>query len=84
MRRRTLGRRRTHAYRIVEGGRPVELPGVQWADWASDGTLLVATGDGRLETRGAASWLEADVVVAELADDLPGPRAAPPEARRWP
>ena len=59
------------------------MPGVQWADWARDGKLLVATAAGQLETRGAGSWLTADLIVADLAHDEPTPTAAPPEARRW-
>jgi hypothetical protein len=71
------------AYSVDDEGRNVELSDVQWADWAADGRLLVATRAGRLETRGARSWLEADSVVAELAHDEPAPREAPADARRW-
>lgn len=55
------------------------LPDVQWADWASDGRLLVATSDGRLQVRdqNQVTW-EHDVAGAE-----PDPQPPPPEATRW-
>jgi len=71
------------AYAVVDGGREVALAGVQWADWAGDGRLLVATKAGRLETRGSASWTEADAVVADLRGTEPAPVEAPPSARSW-
>ena len=71
------------AYGIVAGGEPVELAGVQWADWASDGRLLVATAGGRLETRTGASWHRANELVADLSVARPEASAAPLEARRW-
>ena len=71
------------SYRVVDAGQAVALPGVQWADWARDGRLLVATAAGQLETRGAGSWLTADLIVADLAHDEPTLTAAPPEAHRW-
>jgi hypothetical protein len=71
------------AYRIVDGGRCIELDGVQWAEWAADGTLLVATATGRLEVRGRAGWLTADVVVADLSQQTPAPAGAPAWARSW-
>jgi hypothetical protein len=70
-------------YRVVDRGGDVLLPDVQWADWARDGTLLVATVGGQLETRTADSWSTAAQTVADLAHDAPAPVEAPPEARRW-
>jgi len=77
------GSSRDVRYRIVDAGRGVELRDVQWADWARDGTLLVATVGGRLEVRTAGSWPVAARAVADLAHDMPTPREAPPEARRY-
>jgi hypothetical protein len=71
------------SYRVVDGRAALELAGVQWADWGSDGRLLVATAAGALETRGGRSWHEPDAVVADLAHDDPAPTEAPPEARIW-
>jgi hypothetical protein len=70
-------------YRVADDGRDVELPEVQWADWARNGTLLVATRSGQLETRTAGSWATAAQTVADLGHDAPAPTEAPPEARRW-
>ena len=71
-------------YTLVVDGGEAALDGVQWADWAVDGRLLVATDDGRLQTRimGAAGDVS---IVSEhdLAALQPDPVAAPPEARRW-
>jgi hypothetical protein len=49
----------------------VELPGVQWADCSRDGRLLVATVDGRLETRAEDDWTRAATVVADLSLEHP-------------
>jgi hypothetical protein len=70
------------AYRLVDGG-VVDLPGVQWADWAADGSLLVATREGRLETRGPTDWLTPVAIVADLAGLAPTPTEPPPQARSW-
>jgi hypothetical protein len=77
------GSSRDARYRVVGAGRGVELPDVQWADWAHDGTLLVATVSGQLETRTAGSWSAAAGTVADLMHDVPAPREAPPQARRY-
>jgi hypothetical protein len=57
------------------------LPGVQWADWASDGRLLVATTSGALEVRdepaAPPSW------HVDLARLQPDPQPPPPEASAW-
>jgi hypothetical protein len=57
------------------------LDDVQWADWARDGRLLVATTDGRLQIRdgttGVVGW---ELSLAELT---PTPQRPPAQARRW-
>ena len=70
-------------YRVLDAGREVSLPDVQWADWARDGRLLVATWAGQLETRTAGSWSTVGQAVADLAQEAPAPAEAPPEARCW-
>ena len=70
-------------YRIVQGARARDLTDVQWADWAHDGRLLVATREGRLEVRGGRGWRTTEATVADLAHDAPAPVNAPSEARRW-
>jgi hypothetical protein len=69
-------------YAISEGGRQRWLEGVQWADWDTDGRLLVATADGRLQIRDgdAAARVMWQHDVAGLAPD---PTPPPEEARRW-
>jgi hypothetical protein len=57
----------------------VPLEAVQWADWARDGRLLVATSDGRLQVRHGGTVHE----VADLAALTPDPQPAPPDATRW-
>jgi len=58
------------------------LVDVQWADWAPDGRLLLATVDGRLQVRSGPGYGDADWEV-DLAELAPDPRRAPPEATRW-
>ena len=72
------------AYELRDGpGGPVRthLDQVQWADWARDGRLLVATTDGRLQIRdgatGVVRW------ELDLAGLRPAPEPPPPEARHW-
>ena len=57
------------------------LDGVHWADWASDGRLLVATTAGELQVRAA----DGTTVVwrHDLAAMAPDPAPPPPEAARW-
>jgi hypothetical protein len=55
------------------------LPDVQWADWAHDGRLLVATNEGCLQVRDRA----AVVWDLDLAPLEPDPQPPPPEATRW-
>jgi hypothetical protein len=71
------------AYRMLAGGAATPLRGVQWADWAGDGTLLVATAAGELQQRNAADWTASAVVVADLSLLGPDPAPAPPAAARW-
>jgi hypothetical protein len=57
------------------------LGGVQWADWAADGRLMVATTAGALEVRdepaAVPSW------TLDLGTLRPDPQPAPPEAFDW-
>jgi SAM-dependent methyltransferase len=58
------------------------LAGVQWADWARDGRLLVATTGGELQVREdprspQPSWRH------DLAAMMPSPEPPPREAHRW-
>ncbi len=55
------------------------LPGVQWADWAHDGRLLVATDAGQLQVRDPTHV----VWALDLAGLEPDPQPPPPEATRW-
>jgi hypothetical protein len=52
---------------------------VQWADWAHDGRLLVATTHGQLQVRDGAEV----IWVVDLAPFEPDPQPPPPEATRW-
>jgi hypothetical protein len=68
------------AYSLDPGSRPRVLDEVQWADWSSDGRLLVATRDGRLQ------WRDQDEAVrweADLAALTPERTPPPPEAMQW-
>lgn len=55
---------------------------LQWADWAADGRLLVATTTGRLQVRDRT-----DVTRITWEHDLsalePAPQPPPPDATRW-
>jgi hypothetical protein len=55
---------------------------VQWADWAPDGRLLVATVDGRLQVRSGPLYDDVDWEV-DLSGLSPDPQPAPPEATDW-
>jgi hypothetical protein len=78
------GHPREVRYELRGPGLALPLGDVQWADWAADGTLLVATRAGRLERR---RWTGSEVallrVVADLAGKAPRPAPAPPDALRW-
>lgn len=65
----------------LEGARP--LPGVQWADWDSQGRLLVATTDGQLQVRDEPWDASAAVWAVDLSGDVPAPAEPPAVARRW-
>jgi len=70
-------------YDLRVNGSVVELPDVQWADWSSDGRLLVATTGGRLQVR-AGDPRDLEVVwETDLAQLEPDPQPAPSEASRW-
>jgi hypothetical protein len=76
------GRARDISYSIVENGTIRALEDVQWADWAADGRLLVATLDGKLEIRdgfdaSSARW------QADLSRLTPRRTPPPDDARRW-
>ena len=55
------------------------LPDVQWADWAHDGRLLVATTHGELQVRAGTEV----TCVVYLAPLEPDPQPPPTEATRW-
>jgi hypothetical protein len=65
---------------VTDGDRVTRLAGVQWADRADDGRLLVATRDGRLQIRGTPDDVRWE---ADLRRLVPDPTPAPPDARRW-
>jgi hypothetical protein len=70
-------------YTLRRGSSDEPMPDVQWADWAADGRLLVATTAGRLQIRSAARGeIEIDSEV-DLAPLQPAPEPAPAEARHW-
>ena len=74
---------RLASYEIVEAGRRLVLPDVQWADWDRQGRLLVATTDGKLQVREYSERGLAVVSEVELGSFTPSPSPAPAEARRW-
>lgn len=49
----------------------VELPDVQWADWARDDRLLVATSAGELQIRDESDWTRPATIVADLSLERP-------------
>jgi hypothetical protein len=75
----------THAvaYRILAAGEETALRGVQWADWAADSRLLVATRAGELQAREPDDWRTPAAVAADLSRLTPAPTPPPAEARRW-
>lgn len=70
-------------YEIVDGGVVSPIADAQWADWAADGRLLVATIDGRLQIRDGEAGRLAVGWEVDLAALAPGPAPPPDEARRW-
>lgn len=71
-------------YAVAEGDDGLLLlDGVQWADWAADGRLLVATLDGRLQTRAYAGGRLSVTWEVETGSLTPRPVAPAPEAYAW-
>jgi len=73
---------RVAQYTLVVGGDAHVLDDVQWADWAADGRLLVATADGRLQARTIDDAVTVVAWERDLAALQPDPVAAPSDARR--
>jgi hypothetical protein len=71
------------AYEIRTDDSVIALPDVQWADWATDGRLLVATTDGRLQVRTGEPAAPEILWEADLARLDPDPQPPPSEASRW-
>jgi hypothetical protein len=76
-------RTRAVAYRIVASEQETPLAGVQWAEWAADGRLLVATHAGELQAREPDDWGRPVAVAASLSLSVPAPTPPPAAARRW-
>lgn len=57
------------------------LEGVQWADWDTEGRLLVATGDGRLAVRSPDDASQEPIV--DLSSMEADPQPAPAWASEW-
>ena len=68
-------------YALVERGRSQPLADAQWADWDSDGRLLVATRDGRLQIRAGGDF--SVVSEVDLSPLTPTPSPPPADASRW-
>jgi hypothetical protein len=78
---RGTGSRANH-YWLDTGDGATPLLGVQWAEWAADGMLLVATTSGALQIRdafrsGTPEW------SVDLSSLVPAPAPPPQDARRW-
>jgi len=71
------------SYDVIAGGERLPLDALQWAEWAPDGNLLVATDAGRLEVREPSEWRGPGTVVADLATQQPQAVEPPASARRW-
>ena len=70
-------------YSLEFDDRVIELAELQWADWTTDGRLLVATRAGVLEIREVDGDKAEVVFAADLAGLDPSPQAAPAWARQW-
>jgi hypothetical protein len=69
------------SYSIDTGSGPQILDDVQWADWSSDGSLLVATKAGQLQWRdGDGREVRWEAGLAALTPERTPP---PPDARQW-
>ncbi|MEJ2204172.1 MAG: hypothetical protein P8170_08680 [Gemmatimonadota bacterium] len=71
------------SYSVVENGNITQLEGVQWADWASSGVLLVATLEGCLEAHEWSDGTKRKIFERDLASLLPVPGSAPEWALEW-
>jgi hypothetical protein len=80
---RSAARSRAVSYRVVGSSGETPLADVQWADWAADGRLLIATNTGELQARDPIDWCKAAAVVADLSRLLPAPTPPPTTARQW-
>ncbi|MDC0948074.1 hypothetical protein OAS86_01860 [Gammaproteobacteria bacterium] len=63
-------------YRLSQSGHQTTLEEAAWADWSHDGSLLVATRDGRLQIRDVDSH-PGILFEHDLSAIQPNPRAAP-------
>jgi hypothetical protein len=70
-------------YEIVDETATRPLAEAQWADWGTDGRLLTATFDGRLQIRDAATRDLAVRFDTDLTGLAPEPSPPPAEARHW-
>jgi hypothetical protein len=66
------------AYRVTTDAGELRLDAVQWADWAADGRLLVATRAGELQAREPGDWRAPAAVAADLSLLVPEPAPPPP------
>jgi hypothetical protein len=71
------------SYRVLAPPEPTPLADVQWADWAPDGRLLVATHRGELQARDPSDWRTPAAVAADLSILAPAATPPPAPARRW-
>jgi hypothetical protein len=70
-------------YSLVQDEAVLPLDDVQWADWDSDGRLLVATRDDRLQVRDCSG---SDFPIrweVDLAFMTPTPLPPPEQVHRW-
>jgi hypothetical protein len=70
-------------YELELDGRRTLIDDAQWAEWSSDGSLLIATRAGALEVR-ESPFTSSDIRwTRDLAPLTPAPEPPPPEAARW-
>jgi hypothetical protein len=77
------GSSRQIRYEITGERAPLPLADAQWAEWAADGSLLVATHDGRLQIREYSGHDLSIRFEVDLAALTPAPSPPPPQAHRW-
>jgi len=77
------GRAGQACYGLVEDGRVTPLEDAQWADWYSDGRLLVATTDGKLQIREYSRRAWRVGWEFDLRPFSPDPSPPPRDALRW-